>query len=35
MCATDLLFHSDYRWGVFPSFSAGWVMSEEAMKNAI
>lgn len=28
-------FHSDYRWGVFPSFSAGWVISEEAfMKNA-
>lgn len=28
-------FHSDYRWGVFPSFSAGWVMSEEAfIKNA-
>lgn len=28
-------FHSDYRWGVFPSFSAGWVISEEVfMKNA-
>ena len=28
-------FHSDYRWGVFPSVSAGWVMSEEAfVKNA-
>lgn len=28
-------FHSDYRWGVFPSFSAGWVLSEENfMKNA-
>lgn len=28
-------FHSDYRWGAFPSFSAGWVISEEAfMKNA-
>lgn len=28
-------FHSDYRWGVFPSFSAGWVLSEEAfMENA-
>ena len=27
-------FHKDYRWGTFPSFSAGWVMSEEAfMKN--
>ncbi len=23
-------FHSDYRWGVFPSISAGWVISEEA-----
>lgn len=22
-------FHSDYRWGSFPSFSAGWVISEE------
>ncbi|GAB2556841.1 SusC/RagA family TonB-linked outer membrane protein [Spirosoma aerophilum] len=22
-------FNSNYRWGVFPSFSAGWVMSEE------
>lgn len=28
-------FHSDYRWGVFPSISAGWVLSEETfMKNA-
>lgn len=28
-------FHSDYRWGVFPSVSVGWVLSEEAfMKNA-
>lgn len=28
-------FHPDYRWGAFPSFSAGWVMSEESfMKNA-
>lgn len=27
-------FHSDYRWGAFPSFSAGWVVSEEKfMKN--
>lgn len=27
-------FHPDYRWGNFPSFSAGWVMSEEEfMKN--
>ena len=22
-------FHPDYRWGLFPSFSAGWVISEE------
>ncbi|MDR1673202.1 MAG: TonB-dependent receptor [Bacteroidales bacterium] len=22
-------FHKDYRWGVFPSFSAGWVITEE------
>ena len=22
-------FHPDYRWGSFPSFSAGWVISEE------
>ena len=22
-------FHKDYRWGFFPSLSAGWVMSEE------
>ena len=28
-------FHPDYRWGAFPSVSAGWVMSEEAfMKEA-
>lgn len=28
-------FHSDHRWGVFPSFSVGWVISEEKfMKNA-
>lgn len=27
-------FHADYRWGTFPSFSAGWMMSEEGfMKN--
>lgn len=27
-------FHNDYRWGSFPSFSAGWVLSEESfMKN--
>ncbi|MCL3780976.1 SusC/RagA family TonB-linked outer membrane protein [Prolixibacteraceae bacterium JC049] len=23
-------FHKDYRWGSFPSFSAGWVISEES-----
>lgn len=22
-------FHKDYRWGAFPSFSLGWVLSEE------
>jgi len=22
-------FHKDYRWGFFPSFSAGWVVSQE------
>lgn len=28
-------FHKDHRWGTFPSFSAGWVISEEKfMKNA-
>lgn len=28
------IFHPDYRWGVFPSVSAGWRMSEESfMKN--
>lgn len=27
-------FNSKYRWGVFPSFSVGWVLSEEAfLKN--
>jgi TonB-linked SusC/RagA family outer membrane protein len=27
-------FHQDYRWGSFPSFSVGWVLSEENfMKN--
>lgn len=27
-------FHKDYRWGSFPSFSAGWVLNEEQfMKN--
>ncbi len=26
--------HEDYRWGSFPSFSAGWILSEESfMKN--
>ncbi|MCE5345576.1 MAG: TonB-dependent receptor [Bacteroidales bacterium] len=23
-------FYKDYRWGLFPSFSAGWVISEES-----
>lgn len=23
-------FHEDYRWGTFPSFSLGWVLSEES-----
>ena len=23
-------FHKDHRWGTFPSFSAGWVISEES-----
>ncbi|NGM66020.1 SusC/RagA family TonB-linked outer membrane protein [Sphingobacterium sp. SGR-19] len=28
-------FHKDHRWGTFPSFSAGWVISEESfLKNA-
>lgn len=28
-------FHSNFRWGAFPSVSAGWVINEEAfMKNA-
>ncbi|MDM1463213.1 SusC/RagA family TonB-linked outer membrane protein [Myroides odoratimimus] len=27
-------FHKDHRWGIFPSFSAGWTVSEENfMKN--
>jgi TonB-linked SusC/RagA family outer membrane protein len=26
-------FHRDYRWGAFPSFSAGWVVSEESFMN--
>ena len=28
-------FHEDYRWGSFPSFSAGWVMSEENFMKGI
>ena len=29
-------FHSDHRWGYFPSISAGWVLTEEPfMKNII
>lgn len=28
-------FHEDYRWGAFPSFSAGWVISEEAFMKGI
>ena len=28
-------FHSDYRWGSFPSFSAGWVISEEGFMQDI
>lgn len=27
-------FHKDYRWGAFPSFSAGWVVSEEQFVKA-
>jgi TonB-linked SusC/RagA family outer membrane protein len=28
-------FYKDYRWGIFPSVSAGWVLSEETfMKNS-
>src|SRR5690606_2371715 len=23
-------FHADHRWGSFPSFSVGWVISEES-----
>lgn len=26
-------FYKDYRWGVFPSFSAGWRLSEEKFMN--
>lgn len=28
-------FHPDYRWGSFPSFSAGWVISEEGFMQDI
>lgn len=28
-------FHRDHRWGWFPSFSAGWTVSEEAFMNDI
>lgn len=28
-------FHPDYRWGSFPSFSAGWVISEESFMKEI
>lgn len=28
-------FHSDYRWGTFPSFSAGWVISEEGFMKGL
>jgi TonB-linked SusC/RagA family outer membrane protein len=28
-------FHKDYRWGSFPSFSAGWVLSEESFMKSI
>ncbi len=28
-------FHEDYRWGSFPSFSAGWVISEESFMKDI
>jgi hypothetical protein len=28
-------FHENYRWGSFPSFSAGWVMSEESFIKSI
>ncbi len=28
-------FDKDYRWGLFPSFSAGWVMSEESFMKDI
>ena len=28
-------FHEDYRWGAFPSLSAGWVLTEEAFMQNI
>jgi TonB-linked SusC/RagA family outer membrane protein len=28
-------FASDYRWGVFPSFSAGWVISQENFMSGV
>lgn len=28
-------FAKDYRWGLFPSFSAGWVLSEESFMSSI
>ena len=28
-------FHKDYRWGSFPSLSAGWVISEESFLKSI
>jgi TonB-linked SusC/RagA family outer membrane protein len=28
-------FASDYRWGAFPSFSAGWVLSEESFMQGL
>lgn len=28
-------FHEDYRWGNFPSFSAGWIVSEESFMQNI
>ncbi|WP_321332411.1 SusC/RagA family TonB-linked outer membrane protein [uncultured Bacteroides sp.] len=28
-------FYKDYRWGTFPSFSAGWIISEERFMKAI
>ena len=28
-------FHEDHRWGFFPSFSAGWVISEESFMQGL